>query len=49
MVLLYIESTKKLYNMYISVFRWCSRLSRNYFSNVKTKAVMSDSRKENRA
>ena len=31
--------------MYISVFQW--RSSRNYFSNVKTKAVTSDSRKVN--
>ena len=37
---------KKLYNMYISVCRWGSRSSRNYFSNVKTKAVASDSRKK---
>ena len=35
--------------MYISVFRWGSRSSRNYFSNVKTKAVVSDSRKVNSA
>ena len=40
---------KKLYYMYISAFRWGSRLSRNYFSNVKTKAVTSDSRKVNGA
>ena len=32
--------------MYISVFRWGSRSSRNYFSNVKTKAIASDSRKK---
>ena len=37
---------KQLYNMYISVFRWGSRSSRNYFSNVRTKAVASDSRKK---
>ena len=35
--------------MYISVFRWGSRSLRNYFSNVKTKAVASDSRKKNSA
>ena len=35
--------------MYISVFRWGSRSSRNYFSNVKTKAIASDSRKVNGA
>ena len=38
---------KKLYNMYISVFRWGSRSSWNYFSNVKTKAIACDSRKVN--
>ena len=32
--------------MYISVFRWGSRSLRNYFSNVKTKAVVSDRRKK---
>ena len=32
--------------MYISVFRWKSGSSRNYFSNEKTKAVASDSRKK---
>ena len=32
--------------MYISIFRWGSRSSRNNFSNVKTKAVASDSRKK---
>ena len=31
--------------MYISVFRWGSKSSRNYFWNVKTKAVASDSKK----
>ena len=41
--------TQKLYNMYISVSRWRSRSSRNYFLNVKTKAVASDSRKVNGA
>ena len=40
---------KKTYNMYISVFLWGSRWARNYFSNVKTKAVASDSRKVNGA
>ena len=37
---------KKFYNMYISVFRWGSRSLRNYFSNVKTKAIASDSREK---
>ena len=37
---------KKLYNMYISIFRWGSKPSRNHFSNVKTKAVANDSRKK---
>ena len=32
--------------MYILVFRWVSRSWRNYFFNVKTKAVASDSRKK---
>ena len=32
--------------MYISVFQCGSRSSRNYFSNVRTKAVASDSRKK---
>ena len=32
--------------MYISVFRWGSRSLRNYFSNVRTIAVASDSRKK---
>ena len=39
---------KKNYNMYIAVFRWGSRSSRSHFSNVKTKAVASDSRKKTR-
>ena len=33
--------------MYISVFPWGSRWAKNYFSNVKTKAVVNDSRKVN--
>ena len=32
--------------MYISVFQWRSRSLRNYFSNVKTKAIASDSSKK---
>ena len=35
--------------MYISVFRWGSRSSRNYCPNVKTKAIASDSSKKNSA
>ena len=41
--------SKKIYNMYISIFRGKSRSSRNYFSNMKTKVVTSDSRKVNGA
>ena len=32
--------------MYISVFRWGTRLLRNYLSNVKTKAIASDRRQK---
>ena len=45
MVLAKIESVKKTL-IYISVFRWRSRSSRNYFSQVRTKAVASASRKK---
>ena len=40
---------KKNFNMYISFFLVRSRSLRNYFSNVKTKAVASDSRKKTSA
>ena len=40
------ESAKKLFNMYISVLRWRSRPPRNYFSEVRTKAIVSGSRKK---
>ena len=45
MVFTEIESVKKLFNMYNSVFWWRSKSSRNFFSKVKTNAVASDIRK----
>ena len=49
MISMVVESTKKTYNMFISVFLSGSRWARNYFLNVKTKVVASDSRKANGA